>query len=330
MSTEFRVDYSLGTVLKNMLRANGVNPYILTCAFVRPITDNGWTILLPNDITPEMWKNPRFRLVIHGQDFATWYKDFCLELLWIETQFTPEQLEKVIFVHWDHSLQDWYQGPVTCIEFPTHSYELVKTLKNNWSDWKHIPLQKKIKHNWLCLNGRARAYRQDVYNLLKDEPSGFVSHSIFNPVKQLPYNHYNFNNVENFVKIGTVYQEAKTSIITESIYADHPGIITEKTLFAIAAKHPFMCIGHRGIHQEIKQRGFKLYDHLFNLEFDNDSSETRLFNAIDSNLEILRNNIDLENYKDIIEYNFDYLLNDYLNFLENRARQQILDHLVQF
>lgn len=330
MSTEFNVEYSLNKVLYKLLRANGIKPYLLPCACQRPITDNGWTIQLPDNISAQQWKDPRFRLIIHAQDFATWYDDCCLELLWLESQFDPEQLQKIIFVHWDHRLRDVYEGPITCVEFPTHSYELVHTLKQNWNSWRHIPEQKYIKHNWICLNGRAREYRQTVYNLLKDEPNGFASHSIFNPIPFHGYQNYDFNNVDNFIKIGKVYQQAKVSVVTESIYEDHPGIITEKTLLAIAAKHPFMCIGHQGIHQEIHARGFKNHNSLFDLSYDTEPKSTRLYNAINKNIDILRNDIDLDAHKDTADFNFDFLMTEYLDSIESRARQQLLEHLVKF
>lgn len=331
MSTKFDVEHSLNKVLDKLFRANGIKAHLVPCACQRPITDNGWTIQLPNDISPQQWKDPRFRLVVHSQDFASWYGKSCLELLWLEKQFTQEQLKKVIFVHWDHGLQKCYtQGYISCIEFPSHSYELVSRLKQNWNAWKHIYENKNIKYNWMCLNGRPREYRNNIYNLLKDESSGFVSHSKYNPVPCHPYDNYDFNNVDNFIKIGEIYQQSRMSIVTESIYEDHPGIITEKTLLAIAAKHPFMCIGHKGIHQEIKERGFQLYDDLFDLSFDNQPKHTRMYSAIDNNLNVLRQDIDLTAYQQKIDYNFDYLMNDYLPFLIEHARQQLLDHLVKF
>lgn len=326
--SNFNVEHSLNKVLYKLLRGNGIDPWLMACACVRPITDNGWTINLPDNIPEEKWNNPRFRLVIHAQDFITWYSDVCLELMWLEKQFPLEKLKKILFVHWDHDLRNRYEGPITCIEFPTHSYELVYGLTQTWNEWKGIH-NKQFKYNWMCLNGRAREYRQNVYNLLKDEPSGFVSHSIFNPVKSLPYNQYNFNNIENFIHLKDLYQSSRTSIVTETSYQDVGGIITEKTLLAIAAKQPFFCIGHRGIHHEIKQRGFELYDDLFDLSFDNETVDTRLYSAIEKNIDTLRSDIDLAEYQHKIDANFDYLMTEYLPFIREQARQQILQHLVQ-
>ena len=150
MSTEFNVEHSLNKVLYKLLRANGIDPWLMPCACVRPITDNGWTINLPGNIPQEKWNNPRFRLVVHAQDFVTWYGDVCLELMWLEKQFPLEKLRKILFVHWDHRLGNVYEGPITPIEFPTHSYELVHTLKQNWKSWKHIPNNK----NKNPINGR--------------------------------------------------------------------------------------------------------------------------------------------------------------------------------
>ena len=308
-------------VIELMLKAHGLDYHYIPGALMRPIINSRWHLELPY-IPEEKWKQKNFRLVIHAQDFIHFFGNLCSELFWLEQNLTPEQQKKVIFIHWDHSLGQVYEGLISCVEFATHSYEFVNGLKDRYNDWKDVHT-KNIKYNWLCLNGRPRDYRQTVYNLLRNEESGFVSHSVFNPVTVHPYQKYNFDNVDNFVQLKSVYQSARSSIVTESLYQDVGGIITEKTLSAIAAKHPFMCIGHKGIHREIEERGFKLYNNLFDLDYDNESNETRLASAIEKNLAVLREPINLDLYADQVDYNFDFLMNDYTKSIRQRAENEL-------
>ena len=304
-----------------MLRARGLDVEFIPCALGRPIVSSRWHINLP-EIPKERWNRRNFRLVIHAQDFIHFFENLCVELHWLEQQFTPEQQSKIIFVAWDHRLGDIYQGNIKIVNFASHSFELVHQLKARWSEWKDV-FNKDIRYNWICLNGRAREYRQEVYNLLRHEQSGFVSHSIFNPIDIHPYQAYNFNNVDNFVKLMPVYQSARSSIITESLYRDVGGIVTEKTLLAIAARHPFMCIGHRYCHDDISGIGFENYDELFDLSYDTETRDTRMYSAIRKNIENLRQDIDLDAVQEKIDRNFEWLMAGYADSIRERAERDL-------
>ncbi len=304
-----------------LLRARGLDVEFVPCALGRPIVSSRWNINLP-EIRPERWFRRNFRLVIHAQDFIHFYGNLCVELHWLEQQFTPEQQSKIIFVCWDHRLRDIYQGNIRIVNFASHSYELVHQLRARWSEWRDV-VNKDIRYNWICLNGRARSYRQEVYNMLRHEPSGFVSHSIFNPIDIHPYQAYNFNNVDNFVKLLPVYQSARSSIITESLYQDVGGIVTEKTLLAIAARHPFMCIGHRYCMEDMQNLGFEIYDEIYDYSYDTETQDTRMYSAVEKNIDALRKDIDLDAVKEKIDRNFDYLMGDYLDTIKNRAAEDL-------
>jgi len=304
-----------------MLRARGLDVEFLPCALGRPIVSSRWHINLP-DIAKERWNRRNFRLVVHAQDFIHFFGNLCVELHWLEQQFDPEQQSKIIFVCWDHRLGDIYEGNIRIVNFASHSYELVHQLRDRWSEWRTVH-DRDIKYNWICLNGRAREYRQEVYNLLRHEPSGFVSHSIFNPVEIHPYQHYNFNNVDNFIKLLPVYQGARSSIVTESLYQDVGGIVTEKTLLAIAARHPFMCIGHRYCMEDVANLGFQNYDELFDLSFDTETRDTRMYSAVNKNIERLRRDIDLDAVQEKVDRNFEWLMGGYAESIRQRAERDL-------
>ena len=304
-----------------LLRARGLDFEFVPCALGRPIVSSRWNINLPN-ISQQRWNQKNFRLVIHAQDFIHWYNNLCVELHWLEQQFTPEQQSKIIFVAWDHRLAEVYQGNIKIVNFASHSYELVHQLKARWNEWKDVH-KKNIKYNWICLNGRAREYRQEVYNMLRHESQGFCSHSIFNPIDIHPYQDYNFNNVDNFIKLQPVYQSAHASVITESLYQDVGGIVTEKTLLAIAARHPFMCIGHRYCHEDVAQLGFKNYDDVFDLSHDIEDRTTRMYSAVKNNQQRLADLVDIDHLREKINYNFDYLMGDYADSIRARAEEDL-------
>jgi len=296
----------------------------------RPISSNGcWTLNLPN-ISAEQWKKPNFRLVLHAQDFCNYYNnESCLELFEIENYYNLEAHHKIVFIHWDHDLRNKYQGLINCVEFPSHSWELVESLKAQYSKWKSVYTKSKKQYNFLCLNGYPRRHRNQVYDLLKDVKFGFITHRKYNDYVKAPYAKYDFDNVANFIKLKALYKSARASIITESIYSDGPGIITEKTLLAIAAKHPFMCIGHRNIHSEIAERGFENYDDVFDLDYDVIDSDFRLDAAIELNLETLTStNFNVDAAKEKTERNYDFLMNDYMQSIEDRARDQLTKIIV--
>ena len=290
----------------------------------RPIIDGRWTLNLPK-ISKDNWKNPNFRLVLHAQDFCNWYNnELCIELIEIEKFYDRDYHRQIIFLHWDHNLRNTYEGVIHCVEFPSHSWELVEGLKAQHSKWQSVYSQGKKKYNFLCLNGYPRKHRNEVYKKLKHVKQGFVSHRTHNDYKKAPYATYNFDNADNFIKLKTLYKSAWVSIVTESIYSDGPGIITEKTLLAIAAKHPFMCVGHQHIHQEIAERGFENYNEIFDLDYDVIESEFRLDAAIQMNLEsIISANFDIGVATDKVERNYDFLMNDYMQSIEDRASKQL-------
>lgn len=305
----------------SLLRARGLDFEFVPCALGRPIVSSRWSINLP-DIPQHRWNQKNFRLVIHAQDFIHWYNNLCVELHWIEQQFTPDQQSKIIFVAWDHRLGKTYEGNIKIVNFASHSYELIHQLKSRWAEWRDVH-KKTIKYNWICLNGRAREYRQEVYNMLRHEPQGFCSHSIFNPIDIHPYQDYNFNNVDNFIKLMPVYQSAHASVVTETLYQDVGGIVTEKTLLAIAAKHPFMCIGHRHCHEDVASLGFENYSEVFDLSYDNEECATRMYSAINNNRQRLADLVDIDHLQEKINRNFDYLMGDYADSIHARAQEDL-------
>lgn len=306
-----------------MLKGAGLDCFVMPCALQRPIIESQWTIKLPENINEFPWHKKNFRLVVHAQDFVHFHGDLCVELYWLEQRLTPDQQRKTIFVYWDHDLNQIYQGPIQCIEFASHSFEIAHGLKERYHDWINV-INKDYQFNWLCLNGRPREHRNRVFELLKDMPCGILTHTLYRPYPDHPYAVYDFDNIENFVRLMPAYQKSKVSIITESIYQNVGGIFTEKTLFAVAAKHPFMTIGSRNIQQRIRNRGFQTFENLFDLSWDNEFNDTRLVSAIKNNADILVGDIDVDQYKDQVDANFEWLMTGYADSIRDLAYNQLM------
>ena len=320
--------------LQQILNQFGFVYEFIPSALCMPKERNSWTLNLP-DIPATRWRNPNFRLIIHAQDFCHWYKDeLCVELHAIENYYPEEYQKQIIFLHWDHNLADYHRGGsenfhVQCVEFPSHSWELVEQLQLRYKDWKSVHRKAKKSYNYLCLNGYPRKHRKEVYNILKNQPKGFLTHNIYQPYQKAPYSNYDFDNVSNFIKLKSLYQQSQSSIVTESIYADSPGIITEKTLLAIAAKHPFMCLGHKNIHKNIEERGFENFDEVFDLDFDIIEQEFRIQAALEINMPVITaDDFDASGSKLKAERNYDFLMNDYMKSIEQRAEQQLTKVIV--
>ena len=107
-------------------------------AFNRPINNGSWSLNLPY-VVKSKWKNPNFKLIVHAQDFCNYDSNgLCLELCQIEKHYDREYHEQIIFLHWDHNLQNTYKGAIKCVEFPSHSWELVEALKAQHTKWKSV------------------------------------------------------------------------------------------------------------------------------------------------------------------------------------------------
>jgi len=147
-------------------------------------------------------------------------------------------------------------------------------------------------------------------------------------------NNYNFKYFDNqklilddissgveIVNYPDYYCNAFLDLVCESF--DNFPDISEKTYKAIAAKKPFITIGYKGLYAELQNLGFKLYNELFDYEFDNlvsfqDRAEhviKQVKNLQNQNLNTLKKQIEQK-----LEYNYNVLLN-----LAKTADKQIIN-----
>ena len=94
-------------------------------------------------------------------------------------------------------------------------------------------------------------------------------------------------------------------------------------------EHPqWMLLGYKTDLEKLKHtlsdQEFPIDDEIFDLDYDIIESEFRLEAAVQMNLDnLIHKDFDVDQAKEKIERNFDFLMNDYMESIETRAEQQL-------
>ena len=104
--------------------------------------------------------------------------------------------------------------------------------------------------------------------------------------------------------------------------------ISEKTFYAILHKKPFLILGSVGIHNTLKDLGFKLYDNIFDYSFDTEHNLNSRIDGIIQNIKSILEKDYNKLYKsclDTAEFNY----NRYIEILKesNIIEKKFLDYL---
>ena len=230
----------------------------------RPLVDKCWNLNLP-DISNVKG------IVLHTQDnLNVTNHGIFTELLKIEEFYDNKNIDNIVIIHWNHGLSELYEGSLKLIEFPTHSFDFVQLFKQRFVEWKDVQ-HKTFENNFMCLNGYSRSHRKLIYSYLKDiKIKSFLSISDNQKhiESHLRYSKYNFDNVQNFINLLPVYKSTAVNIVTETMYYENCGIITEKTLQAFGAMQLPIIIGHKGIVSDVRRYGFDTFDDIIDNSYD--------------------------------------------------------------
>lgn len=245
---------------------------------------NGWALNLPD---VELKNNDV--LVLHTQDFLTVKNDIILEIEQIEKRY-PNEVHTQIFVIVEYdNCAKYYSGNLNIVYFPTFLYETICDLQNYDIDYsKYINESNK----WMCLNGQIHGIRNCVANYLKEYKNGYLT--LGNKIKlkesELCYEHYNYNNIENFINLQEVYKQASVNIICETAYSEKKLThITEKTLFSFLALQIPIVIGNVGIVKWLEDLGFDMFNDIIDISYDTSNDNSRWLLAIDKNKDLIIN-----------------------------------------
>lgn len=251
-------------------------------------SENGWPIRWPENLD---WLENTV-VIMQCFDFLTVNDDgVCIELVEMERYF-GEYASQVVIIHWDVDLGDYYQGPLNLVYFPCHSYELMHHINDRAEQWES-QLDGSRRHRWQCLNGRVSDVRRWVATEMLKYPNGIVSLGNDIPLPLFPYSSYfGVENEDNWIRLLPVYSQCDINIVTETIYHNPLGIITEKTQMAFLAQQVPIVIGYRGIVDHCEKLGFDMFRDIVDTSYDWMSDGERWLAAIELNRGILTDGID--------------------------------------
>ena len=233
-------------------------------------TAQGWPLRLP----VVDWSSTDF-VVLMFQDFVTMRDSVCLELKQVE-QWYGDRADRAIVMHWPHALSKHYHGPIQLVEFNVHEYTILNNLKHCQTQWQQI-WQMHRDRAWQCLNGRKCDHRLRVTQHLEQYwHNGTLSLGDVIPLPQYPYSTYRgTSNEENWRRLLPIYGRHHVNIVTETQYDQLPGIITEKTIFALLAAQIPVMIGYRGIVRDCQDLGFDMFTDIVDVSYDHLSDDDR-------------------------------------------------------
>jgi hypothetical protein len=273
----------------------------------------GWSLRLP-DFDTDI-------LLLHFQDLVNIKDGRVLELEQIEQRY-GSRADRVVVTYWNHGLDRIYTGPIRLVEFSNHNYDLANQLYQRWPEWQHIINQPKTQA-WQCLNGRMCDHRNRVVQTLQGWSDGVLSYHNRIRLPQHDYTQYTYNNVDNFINLAYVYSTSAVNIVTETEYATAPGIISEKTLLAMAAEQIPILVGHQGIVQHCRELGFDMFSDLVDVSYDNMPNEVRAEQAVWLNQDLILGKIDLAPYQERLRAQREFLLDDFATIMELRFQRDI-------
>lgn len=277
------------------------------------LLQSGWGLRLP-DFDTDI-------LLLHFQDLVNIQDGCVLELEQIEQRY-GSRADRVVVTYWNHGLDRIYTGPVQLVEFSNHNYDLVNQLYQRWPEWQHIVGQPRTQA-WQCLNGRMCNHRNRVVQTLQAWPGGVLSYHDRIRLPNYDYTQYTYNNVDNFINLAYVYSTCAVNIVTETEYNTSPGIISEKTLLAMAAEQIPVVIGHAGIVQHCQELGFDMFTDLVDISYDTMPNDRRAEQAVLLNRDLIQGRIDLSPYQARLRAQREFLLDDYPTMMEMRFQRDI-------
>ena len=277
-------------------------------------TNNVWDLSLPTVSGVD-------GIVLHAQDNLNVTPNGIVpEIVLIEDFYSDSNIGEIILVHWNHNLKNIYKGDIKLIEFPTHSFDFVQNLSNSVDEWISVN-QKSNSINFVCLNGRPRNHRVMAYDYLKS--LGIVSYVSMGGDDISTYGEYTFDNVHNFINLMQLYQSSPVNIVTETLYYESNGILTEKLLQAFTALQLPILIAHKGAVADARRYGFDMFDDIVDNSYDMCDNDIRWKKAIDDNLHILNNEFNYHELLPRLQRNQEYLLNEYPQFLVDSFLSQV-------
>ena len=105
-----------------------------------------------------------------------------------------------------------------------------------------------------------------------------------------------------------MYRTTPVNIVTESLYEEPVGIITEKTLFAFASLQLPILVAHKGAVKDAESYGFDMFTDIIDHSYDNLPNDVRWKSAIDLNMHILNGKFNYDDLLPRLKKNQEYIM----------------------
>lgn len=269
----------------------------------------GWRLRLP-----EVDFKPNTLVLLHFQDFVSPGQNI-IELTKVE-QFYGDRSNQVLVAHLTHGLDQHYQGPINLIRFSSISLIGMQSIQDRQSEWQgRFDGERPIA--WQCLNGRECPHRGRTAEVLRHWPDGILSYGNSIPLDHWPYKTYfGTENDENFIRLLDVYARCRVNIVTETQYDSRPGLISEKTFFAMVAQQVPIIIGHPGIVNDCRELGFDTFDDLVDTSYDYLPNSQRVEQALYRNRDLILGRADIGPWRARLQKQHHYVLNGYIESIK--------------
>jgi hypothetical protein len=234
-----------------------------------------------------------------------------------EKQGFNNACDDVIFYDWPYSMLNHVVSQYeNRLDYkPFHNYDTFQSTLSKQFNFLYI--NKTGKHVRHRMELHESLYKNNLFDIgintsienKNSLKSIYGDKDIVNKFKPFDSHKYLFKN-ENFGGITDEYRshtaliEVVTETLTEYIR------FTEKTWKPILNQRPFLILGGLGIHQKLRDLGFKLFDDIFDYSFDEEISRNKRIDGIINNLNRLKN----KNWKSIykrcrptIKHNYELL-----------------------
>lgn len=277
---------------------------------------SGWPLKLP---TVEF--GPNTVLLMHFQDFVTFDQGKIVELERLE-QFYGSNSNQILVTHMHHGLEKVYHGPIKLIEYSNHNCREMSRLAARWHECEPALTQPRT-HAWQCLNGRMCPHRRRAVDILQSWSNGWLSYGTEIKLPQWAYDTYRgTENDENFVRLLPIYGSAAVNIVTETVYDYTPGLVCEKTLFAMAAGQIPIIVGYAGIVADCKNMGLDMFDDVVDTSYDFLPNDQRVEQALLRNQDLITGKIPISHLQQRLADQRHYVLNHLTDWYRNNFVQQ--------
>ncbi len=316
------------------------NADILDAALKYPVTEQGWIVDLP---VPSYWKDkgPNHKLFVCLQDWLTQGQRYpqelenCYEIL--KQHLAP--MDQIIFIVEPNGIaKDWPRDRFKIIEFSGFLYE-------HWCSYKDAEdvlrdafgrEHRDFEYNFVCPQRMYKPHRAALHSSL-DNAIGNVSlqtkgFELKYPSLGVEEYDTTYDNLTNLLAMRKNYNTSLFTIISETQYTEQYGVITEKTLNAIVAGHPFMMCGHQYALEQIRDFGFHTYNYIFDEAYDELDNVVRMKDMIDSNWHFTQEKLSavemqkiFEDLQGLINYNRDYFFDQFGDQMISELRIDLLN-----